>query len=110
MVQKSKIVTFILSWFLGWLGIHRFYTGKVWTGIIYLLTGGLWGVGTFFDNVFILLNCYKDKQGNLLKNDFPTSILVILWIVFVVIGLVIGLLTGAFELVFGLIGGLFGLV
>ena len=40
MVQKSKIVTFILSWFLGWLGIHRFYTGKVWTGIIYLLTGG----------------------------------------------------------------------
>ena len=110
MVQKSKLVTFILSWFLGFFGIHRFYTGKVWTGILYLLTGGLWGVGVFFDNLFILMNCYKDKEGNLLKNDFPTTILVIIWLVLALLGLVVGLLTGAFELVIGLLGGLFGLI
>ena len=73
MVQKSKLVTFILSWFLGYFGIHRFYTGKVWTGILYLLTGGLWGVGVFFDNLFILMNCYKDKEGNLEEKELKTS-------------------------------------
>jgi TM2 domain-containing membrane protein YozV len=47
-------VTWILLTFLGWLGIHRFYMGKFFTGIIYLLTGGLFLVGILYD--FLTLN------------------------------------------------------
>lgn len=38
---------------LGWLGVHRFYQGKVITGVVYLITGGLFGVGIVYD-VFTL--------------------------------------------------------
>ncbi|MCB1700979.1 MAG: TM2 domain-containing protein [Pseudomonadales bacterium] len=47
-------ITWILLTFLGWLGIHRFYMGKFLTGILYLLTGGLFFVGILYD--FLTLN------------------------------------------------------
>ena len=42
-------VTWILLTFLGVLGIHRMYMGKWLTGIVYLLTGGLFLVGVLYD-------------------------------------------------------------
>ena len=47
-------VAWILLTFLGIFGIHRFYIGKVITGLIYLLTGGLLGLGVLYD--FLTLN------------------------------------------------------
>ncbi|MFT6956833.1 MAG: TM2 domain-containing membrane protein YozV [Halieaceae bacterium] len=51
-------VDYDLSWilltFLGVFGIHRFYMGKVLTGILYLLTLGLFGIGVLWD--FLTLN------------------------------------------------------
>jgi TM2 domain-containing membrane protein YozV len=42
-------VAWILLTFLGLFGIHRFYIGKWFTGIIYLLTGGIFGFGYLYD-------------------------------------------------------------
>jgi len=42
-------VAWVLLTFLGIFGIHRFYMGKWFTGILYLLTGGLFLIGYIYD-------------------------------------------------------------
>jgi TM2 domain-containing membrane protein YozV len=42
-------LTWILLTFLGFFGVHRFYMGKIFTGILYLCTGGLFLVGYLYD-------------------------------------------------------------
>ena len=44
-------VTWLLHLFLGLFGIHRLYMGKIFTGILYLLTGALLGVGYVYDTL-----------------------------------------------------------
>lgn len=47
--QTDYTVTWVLLTFLGVFGIHRFYMGKVGTGILYLLTVGVFGIGLIYD-------------------------------------------------------------
>lgn len=47
-------VAWILQTFLGLFGIHRFYMGKLWTGLLWLCTAGLFGIGYVYD--FCTLN------------------------------------------------------
>ena len=42
-------IAWILLTFLGIFGIHRFYQGKIFTGILYLFTGGLFLLGVLYD-------------------------------------------------------------
>lgn len=51
---KNKWVAFFLCLFLGTLGIHRFYEGKIGTGILWFLTCGLFFIGWFIDLIIIL--------------------------------------------------------
>lgn len=52
--EKNKWVSFFLCLFLGYLGAHRFYEGKIGTGILYLFTVGLCGIGVLVDLIIIL--------------------------------------------------------
>lgn len=51
---KNKWAAFFLCFFLGYLGAHKFYEGKVGMGILYLLTGGLFGIGWIIDTIKLL--------------------------------------------------------
>ena len=68
MYEKNYLITLLLAIFLGMFGVHRFYVGKVWTGIIYLLTAGIFGVGYIIDIVLIILGKFTDEKGNEIKN------------------------------------------
>ena len=65
---KSRLVALLLCIFLGSLGVHRFYVGKAGTGIIWLLTLGLLGIGTLVDLIMIIVGSFTDKSGAWVKN------------------------------------------
>lgn len=61
--DKSFVATWLLSWFLGTLGIDRFYLGQVGLGVAKLLTFGGCGVWAFIDLILVLSGSMKDAQG-----------------------------------------------
>jgi len=65
---KSKIVAALLCFFLGGLGIHRFYLGYTLIGIIQLLTFGGCGIWALIDFILILVGSLKDSDGRDLSN------------------------------------------
>lgn len=65
---KSRLAAGLLAWFLGVFGIHRFYVGKVGTGILMLLTLGGLGLWVLIDLIVILVGSFKDKDGRVLSN------------------------------------------
>ena len=67
MSEKSGIVALLLCFFLGGLGIHRFYVGKVGSGILMIVTFGGFGIWAFIDLVMIIIGSFTDKQGNFVK-------------------------------------------
>ncbi|MDR3100782.1 MAG: TM2 domain-containing protein [Paraburkholderia sp.] len=62
--SKRILPTLLLCWLLGVFGGHRFYVGKVGTGILQLLTFGALGIWTLIDLVMIVTGNFKDKDGN----------------------------------------------
>ena len=53
----------LLCFFLGGLGVHRFYAGKIGTGLLQLLTFGGLGIWTLVDFIMIATQNFKDKDG-----------------------------------------------
>lgn len=62
--DKKKLYALLLCIFLGFLGGHRFYVGKTGTGILWLLTGGIFAFGALYDLYMIITDSFTDKHGN----------------------------------------------
>lgn len=66
--QRNKWITcLLLCWFLGVLGVHRFYTGHTTIGVLQLLTLGGCGIWALVDLIIIASGNYKDSDGNPIK-------------------------------------------
>lgn len=61
--KKNKITALILCVLFGLFGVHRFYVGKIGTGLLYLCTGGLFLIGYVVDIILIITGKFKDKFG-----------------------------------------------
>jgi TM2 domain-containing membrane protein YozV len=61
--RYNYTVGWVLLTFLGVLGIHRFYLGKWLTGLLYLVTGGLVGLGVLYD-YWTLNGQLSERNGN----------------------------------------------
>ena len=66
--EKSFVATLVLCLLLGGLGVHRFYVGKIGTGIVMLLTLGGLGIWTLIDIIVIAVQKFKDSKGLLIKS------------------------------------------
>ena len=67
--KKSFVSTLVLAVVVGGLGAHRFYVGKIGTGILMLLTLGGLGIWTFIDIIVIAIQKFKDSEGLLIKAE-----------------------------------------
>jgi TM2 domain-containing membrane protein YozV len=65
--DKKILPAFLLCFFLGWAGAHRYYVGKIGTGILMLFTGGVFGVLWLIDFIMIIVGAFTDKAGNKLN-------------------------------------------
>lgn len=59
----------LLTILVGGLGVHRFYANKIGTGILWLLTGGCFGIGWIVDIVLVATEKFTDSDGNVILNN-----------------------------------------
>ncbi len=101
MSNKSKSTTFLLCYFFGALGVHRFYLGKLLTGVLMLFTGGGLLIWWIIDIYRIIAGRFKDKQGQDLRTsqphaDQPNAGFWVRLSAFMVDGLILGLIQFVF--------------
>lgn len=65
---ETALFHFLMCFFLGAIGVHRFIEGKVLTGLLYLFTGGLFFIGYAVDSVVRLVKLVS-ATINLLKEE-----------------------------------------
>ena len=66
--SKDWLVTLLLCFFVGYLGIHRFYVGKTGTGIAQLLTCGGCSIWALIDFITIIMGNFTDAEGKFIRN------------------------------------------
>ena len=60
--EKNFVATLILCILLGSIGVHRFYAGRIVTGILMILTLGGIGIWVLIDLIIIATGSFKDSQ------------------------------------------------
>jgi TM2 domain-containing membrane protein YozV len=66
-INHEWLVTLLLAFFLGALGVHRFYAGKIGTGILMILTLGGFGIWYTIDVIIIACGLFKKKDGTVIS-------------------------------------------
>lgn len=66
--DKDYVVTVLLCFFLGVLGVHRFYVGKIGTGLLMLFTFGGFGIWALIDFIIVVLGNFTDSDGLKINN------------------------------------------
>gem|GEM_PF-985315 len=84
----SQSTTLLLAVFLGFFGVHRFYTGRIGTGFIQLLTSGGFGIWWIVDVIAIATGNFKDSKGRSL-NKVPANPLLKQLVIFFFLGIFI---------------------
>ena len=57
------LALFLLTFFVGVLGVHRFYVGKIGTGVLMLITLGGLGVWFLVDLILVVTGQFTNKEG-----------------------------------------------
>jgi TM2 domain-containing membrane protein YozV len=65
--RKGFVPTLLLCMLLGGIGVHRFYVGKIGTGILQLLTLGGFGIWALVDLISIATGNFTDAEGQAIK-------------------------------------------
>ncbi len=60
---RSVSILLCLLGFIPFAGLHRFYVGRPWTGLLYLFTGGLFYIGTVLDLIVLISGAFADGKG-----------------------------------------------
>ncbi len=68
--DRDWLIAFLLCFFGGFIGLHRFYCGKIVSGVVYILTFGGVGIGVLVDLILILCKKFRDNEGLYLKKCF----------------------------------------
>jgi serine/threonine protein kinase len=73
--KRVWALIFSAGFLMGFAGLQRFYVGKIGTGILWLFTGGLLGIGQLIDFIMIISGNFRDRQGKRLlvwESETPT--------------------------------------
>jgi TM2 domain-containing membrane protein YozV len=66
-MERNNLVAYLLWFFFGILGIHRFYCGKILSGLIWFFTGGLFLIGWLVD-LFMIPSMVKEANEEYRKS------------------------------------------
>ncbi|MEN9881298.1 MAG: hypothetical protein RLZZ308_481 [Candidatus Parcubacteria bacterium] len=70
-INPEWMITLALVFFLGVLGVHRFYNGKIGTGILMIFTLGGLGIWATIDFIMVLFGKFTKKDGSLITVRIP---------------------------------------
>ncbi len=91
--DKDYLITFLFSYFLGVLGVDRFYLGEVGLGLAKLFTFGGCGVWAFIDVILVLSGTMKDRLGRpLAGRDRNFKLTLIIFLVLFTLGFAVNII------------------
>ncbi len=70
-LNPEWLITLALCFFLGMLGVHRFYNGKIGTGILMIVTFGGLGIWAFIDLIIVAFGKFTHKNGTVITIRIP---------------------------------------